>query len=261
MNYTLYTGCSATNGNGMPLGKEDPDLWVNKLHQQCFSHTNKLNMAQGGRSCANIFQDTVKGLLSYPVDYAIVQWTSVPRYEMELGFELYSTWWMASPRLRRDQGVTTHEVEYSEKYLRSIGNRFGIMAHLCYEIQQIVEYVNSLVKLASLTNTKIFFVYAGWIWDQDFFTRLNNVTPDQYTPRTQEFLLVKTRSDEEIHQLYTKLHDRFEQAGGIHESKWLNLYEPMWHHRIDVNDDGFHPGVEANARFVEIFSKALNSKL
>jgi hypothetical protein len=69
------------------------------------------------------------------------------------------------------------------------------------------------------------------------------------------------RDDVEVFQLYGKLHDNFMQAGGIHESLWLNLYDSMSDIQIDVNSDQLHPGVESNDRFAEIFSKVLTDKL
>lgn len=260
MKYCVFAGCSYTAGNGFALERNEPRLWVNQIHNNLFSHTTKLNVSRGGRSNAGIFQDTVNALLSYPAKYAIVEWTSMPRYELELGFELYPTGQVFLPNGPcRDQIL--NDIKYPKEYLNSIRDRFTSLAHDCYEILNLVKYVNSIVKLAKINNTKVFFVNACCPWDIGFFNKKTNVLPADYTAYTQQLLNASTRDDVEVFQLYDKLHDNFMQAGGVHESLWLNLYHSMVHFQIDVNSDQAHPGVESNDRFAEIFSKALSDKL
>ena len=260
MKYCVFAGCSYTAGNGFALERNEPRLWVNQIHNNLFSHTTKLNVSYSGRSNAGIFQDTVNALLSYPVKYAIVEWTSMPRYELELGFELYPTGQVFLPNGPcRDQIL--NDIKYPKEYLNSIRDRFTSLAHDCYEILNLVKYVNSIVKLAKINNTKVFFVNACCPWDIGFFNKKTNVLPADYTAYTQQLLNASTRDDVEVFQLYDKLHDNFMQAGGVHESLWLNLYHSMVHFQIDVNSDQAHPGVESNDRFAEIFSKALSDKL
>ena len=260
MKHTIFTGCSFTKGGGFDLEDEEPGLWVNQLYHEFFSHTTKINIAVNGRSNAGIFQDTVKALMSYPVAYAIVEWTSTPRYELDLGFELYSTRQVFSPGGIR-KNINTNNINYSKKYLTEIQDRFVTLVHPCYEILNLVGYINSLSKLASLTGTNIFFINGLCTWDNDFFSQKINVLPNQYTEFTQSILNVKTRVDTEIFQLYNKLHEDINNAGGINESKWLNLYNSMRSNKIDVNADGIHPGIKSNNLYFNMFSKTLNEKL
>ena len=260
MNYTVYAGCSYTAGTGFALEKDDPDLWVNQLHNNLFSHTKQLNIGRSGRSNAGIFQDTLKTLTDYSVKYAIVEWTSVPRYELELGFELYTTRQVFVPH-SPCHAVNTHSINYSSEYLNAIRDRFTTLAHDCYEISNLINYVNTILKVSKLTGTTVFFINGLCPWDQNFFVQKTDYLPDQYTKYTQKLLNTSTRDDDEVFQLYHKLHSNFDVDGGIHNDVWLNLYHSMRNQRIDVNQDQLHPGTQSNKLYVEQFSKRLEQLL
>ena len=260
MSYTVFAGCSYTSGSGFELEKNEPALWVNQLHDKFFLHTTKLNISQSGRSNAGIFQDTIQALVDYSVNYIIVEWTSTPRYELELGFELYPTRQVFMPRSKCQSG-NTHSINYSSGYLNSVKDRFTTLTHDCYEISNLVNYVNIILKLSKLTNTQVFFVNGLCSWDQDFFVKKTNCLPDQYTKYTQQLLNSNTRDDDEVFKLYHKMHDTFDSAGTINQEHWLNLYNSMRSQRIDVNQDKIHPGIQSNNLYVEQFSKKLEQLL
>lgn len=260
MKYCVFSGCSYTSGFGFDLEKNEPRLWANQLHSNLFSHTTKLNVSKEARSNAGIFQDTIKALTLHDVEYAIVEWTSMPRYELELGFELYTTRQMFCPNgLCQDHNL--NDINYSKKYLNSIRDRFTTLAHDYHEIANVVEYINSIIRLAKITNTKVFFVNGLCNWDVDFFNKKYNVLPSEYSAYTQKLLNTHNRDDAEIFQLYDKMHNSFTQAGGIHQDAWLNLYQSMCSSRIDVNSDQVHPGINSNDLYAEMFSNVLNNKL
>lgn len=256
MTYTLFAGCSYTAGTGFTLKKNEPCLWVNQLHDRLFSHTTKLNVSKGGRSNAGIFQDTVKSLLSYPVECAIVEWTSYPRYEIDLGFESYTTTQSFIPNSPcLDHNL--NDINYSAQYLNSIRDRVTTLAHPCGEITQIIEYINIIQKIAKMVGTRVFFVNGLAEWDQDFFIKKTNVLPCDYSEYTKKILNVDNRDDSEVFLLYNKMHDNFDQAGGIHANDWLNLYSSLDHLKIDVNLDNSHPGTNSNNRYTEILTESL----
>jgi hypothetical protein len=260
MKYTVFAGCSYTAGTGFELEKEDPVLWANQLYKKYFDHTQKLNLAKSGRSNQNIFQDTVRALVTIPVAYAIVEWTNMPRYEVELGFELYPTRQVFAPNI----GVSDremHNLKYSSDYLSSIRDRFTSLAHPCSEIISVVSYVNIILNLAKFTNTKIFFVNGLCPWDENFFNKQHNVLPNEYTLYTQQILDVETRSDQEAFALYDKLHKQFEDEGGINEDCWLNLYQPLRTKLIDVNSDKMHPGAKSNDLYFNMLSESIDQQL
>jgi hypothetical protein len=258
--YTLFAGCSYTAGIGFAQEKDEPVLWVNQLHQHFFSETTRLNVSTCGRSNAGIFQDTVTALVNHPVKYAVVEWTSMPRYEMELGFELYGTRQVFIPSSPCHDHNLNH-IQYTSKYLNSIRDRFTTLAHDCYEISNVIQYTNTIARLAKQQGTKVFFVNGICPWDTDFFDKKINALPDQYTPYTQTLLNTINRADAEIFELYNKLHNGFEDRGGVNNTQWLNLYSSMRRNRIDVNNDGVHPGPNANNLYFSLFSKTLESIL
>lgn len=260
MKYTVFSGCSYAAGAGFDLAKDEPVLWVNQLHQHFFSETAKLNVSSTGRSNAGIFQDTVTALVNHPVKYAVVEWTSVPRYEMELGFELYSTRQVFIPGAPCHDHNLNH-IQYTSKYLTSIRDRFTTLAHDCYEISNVIQYTNTIAQLAKQQGTRVFFVNGICPWDDGFFDKKINVSPNQYTPYTQKLLNIVNRADAEIFELYNKLHNGFEDRGGIDNTLWLNLYSSMRRNIIDVNNDGLHPGPNTNNLCVSLFAKTLESIL
>ena len=260
MKYTIFSGCSYTSGQGFGLERNEPDLWVNQLHNKFFSYTAKLNISQAGRANAGIFQDTVKALLTYPVEYAVVEWTSMPRYELELGFEMYNTWHSFMPNAPC-QDINTNSINYSSSYLSTVRDRFTSLAYDCYEIKNLIEYTNSITRLSRLIGAKVFFINGLCPWDDNFFNKKTNCLPSQYTKYTQKLLNVINRDDNEIYQLYNKLHSTFTNAGTMNESAWLNLYSPMNKNKIDVNLDQLHPGVQSNNKYFELFSKSLDTNL
>jgi hypothetical protein len=260
MKYTLFAGCSYTAGAGFELEKNEPNLWANQLYHKYFSHTTQLNVSRGGRSNAGIFQDTIKALLTYPVEYAIVEWTSVPRYELELGFETYPTRQCFVPNTQcRDHLL--NDINYTGAYLTSISERFTALAHDCYEISNLIDYVNTIVNLSQLTKTKVFFINGLCPWDYNFFNKKESVLPSEYTAYTQKILNTSSRDDFEVFQLYNTMHDNFMNLGGIHESLWLNLYSSMLANKIDVNNDNVHPGIKSNDLYFELFSELLTNQL
>ena len=256
MSYTLFAGCSYTVGIGFALEKQEPRLWVNQLHNRLFSHTTQLNVSNGGRSNAGIFQDTINALLKYPVEYAFVEWTSMPRYELELGFEPYSTRQCFMPN-GQCSDHNLNNVNYTSDYLNSIRDRFTSLAHDCYEILNLVEYTNTIINLSKLTNTKVFFINGLCPWDDNFFTRVDNVPPNQYTKYTQQLLNVDSRDDLEILELYNKMHNQIDELGGINPEHWLNLYDSMRTNKIDVNSDKLHPGKLTNDKYTNMFIDVL----
>ncbi len=258
MKKVLFSGCSYVSGVGFELGKEEPNLWVNLLHRNTHLKDHYLiNCATGGRSNQGIFQDTVWHLTQEEYDYAFVSWTSMPRYELELGVETYASRAVFMPNgPLRDHNL--NNITYNQQYLENIRDRFTTLAHLHFEILNLVYYVNSLVQLAKLTNTKIFFVNGLCQWDKNYFDRLDKVLPERYTNFTKRLINIEDRDDEEIFKIYNKMHNEYQLAGGIQEQFWLNLYESLRNLRIDVNEDHQHPGIKSNQLYFEILNQAFD---
>jgi hypothetical protein len=257
MKSVLFCGCSYVNGDGWPLAQADPNLWVNLL-QDCelLKEHRVIIEAKGGRSNHGIFLDAVWNITHHNHQYAFVSWTSMPRYELELGLETYETRQFFSPNIRlREHRL--NDIVYSADYLKKINDRFTALAHLHHEICDLVRYVNCLVKIAQQTDTKIFFINALCPWDQDYFLFLDNVLPNSYTEFTKQLINIDNRDDTEIYQIYQKMHAEYNAAGGIKAEHWLNLYQSLRSLLIDTNQDGCHPGLKSNQLYNQLLHTAL----
>ena len=263
MSISLFSGCSYTAGSGFDLRKDEPHLWVNLLHSQHpkLNKTQLINVAVEGDSNGNIFKNTIFNLLTQPdVKYVFVQWTSVPRYNLSLGLETYSTIqsFIPNSKLRTHN---LHNITYSSKYLQEINDRFTALAHDHYEIVNLLYYINSINHLCQLKKCRIFHINGLCPWDYEYFTKVNNVLPSEYTEYTKAQIQIDTRSDNEIFELYNMIHNEYNTPGGVQKDSWLNLYSSMWDQRIDFNDDGVHPGIKSNQLYYQQFTQALDSKI
>jgi hypothetical protein len=260
---TIFSGCSFTYGEGFAETYNSQDLWVNILHRtnEHLKTTQIKNIGVSGSSNQRIFSDTVSAILnSTNVKFVFVAWTSVPRYQIDLGTETYTTNISVSAGAEyRD--VNTHTTKYSKQYLEKTCNRFLALDTDHNQILQLLKLTNTLITLSKKLNFKIFFINGLCPWDQDYFTKLSNVLPNSYTPYTQHLLNTQTRSDEEVFSLYNKIHSEYAQTGGIQENYWLNLYKSLISIQTDYNSDNNHPGIESNLTYAKLLSKALNNHL
>jgi hypothetical protein len=257
----LFTGCSYTAGTGFDLEKNQPELWVNLLHNHAgIDQYHLINASAPGRSNSGIFFDTVDHLINNKIDLAFVAWTSSPRYEVSLGLELYDTGMTFTPNSRMREH-RLNDINYTVSYLESINDRFTALANLHLEILNLVKYINVLIAMAAKLNTRMFFINALCHWDAGYFEKVNNVLPNQYTPFTQKLINIENRDDQEIHNIYNKIHNEYTQAGGIQSQHWLNLYNSLRSQRIDTNNDGVHPGIQSNQLYYNLLVESLKEKL
>lgn len=259
---SLFAGCSFTAGTGFDQEKDQPELWVNLLHNHndILSQTELLNVSRSGRTNAGIFHDAVHAILHNNVKYAFVAWTETVRFDLSIGLEWYETRTMFSPG-HKQIARNINCLSYPASYMQNINDRFTTLAHPHYEISNLVYYVNSLVKLCELKQCQIFFINALCDWDVNYFVRKNNVMPVDFTDYTKQLISIHTRDDDEIFKLYKKIHDDYDQAGGINENKWLNLYQSFGSTRIDTNNDNIHPGIKSNYNYFVELSKNLEPTL
>jgi hypothetical protein len=100
----VFTGCSFTAGSGWDKNvtknasttcKDYPGLWVNLCYKNItdFSELELVNLAQNGASNNEIFQQTLESssILGSDIHNIFCQWTSMPRYNFNAGFELWNT--------------------------------------------------------------------------------------------------------------------------------------------------------------------------
>lgn len=259
MKSTLYAGCSLTAGFGFDKLKHDPSLWVNILHQEHpkLQLTELINVGITGASNYTIFKTVFDHIcIRDDLAFVIVQWTSVPRYNLNLAIETYDTSKIFIPNLSH-QTITHHERTYTGSYLKKIQNNFLSLLNDHYEILDLLRYVNWINTICKWKGIKVFHINGLCPWDPNYFTKLHDVTPDRYTPYTKSLLNTETREDTEIFILYERVHQDYASVGGIQPHTWLNLYESLRSQQIDTNNDNIHPGSKSN----QIFSKLLASTL
>lgn len=258
MNKVVFTGCSFTFGAGwIPeeeksfqynFSKQHPDLWVNRCHAQIdqLKNLELINYGQSGASNVEIFKNSVKAIADHNSSISIMfcQWTSMPRYSFRSGFELWSTTQSFS---QRGRGKVPEQA-----YIDDVLDRFLALHHLQDEIVKLLNYINILQKLADCIGIRMYHVNGLCPWDNNYFVRLSNAMPSDYTPFTKkEILDVDHRDDVDLFKLYQYMHDEYDRAGGINSARWINLYNSFKNNIIDVNYDGHHPGIKSNQLYVQ----------
>lgn len=269
----VFVGCSFTAGNGwmdLPAKeslrvecKDSPHLWVNICHKELsrLKDLELVNLGQRGASNTEIFQNAVRAISSMSnIDIMFCQWTSAPRYNFKVGFELWDT----SESLN-NTGSRSHDINLNKgdhwprEYVKDLLDRLRVMHHLHWEILKIVDYSATLSRLSKQIGFDIFFINGLCPWDKNYFTKLENVDPESYTPFTKkEILNIESRDDRDIFKLYNLAHQHYQETGGINEIEWVNLYHSFLHNTTDVNFDLIHPGKQSNLNFYNIIKQKIN---
>jgi len=262
MAYVMFAGCSFTAGSGLHNEKDDTNLWVNKLSSyKELSSLQKINTSCVGNSNDKIFSDAVYNITKFDVEYAFIQWTSIPRFIIDVGLETYSTKQVfCGNDVLHDHALV--DVKYSKKYITKIKNRLFSIIHDHGEILKLIYFVNALTQLGDKVGTKIFFINGLCPWDDKFFEILNNVSvPSQFTTYTQTLIKCNLRDDSESFAIYDKIHSEYNAYGGIQPLHWLNLYNSMILMRVDYGKDNQHPGIKSNDKYATQFYNIFKEKL
>ena len=268
MSKIVFTGCSFTAGTGwVDMAdpnesrklecKNYPDLWVNLCATQIdqLKNLEVVNLGKGGASNIEIFANTVDaiGTFGAGIDTLFCQWTSMPRYNFDVGFELWTTREGLQRVTRSKHDVNLNRGDtWSRKYLDDLLDRFLVLHHLHGEIVKVVKYSSILQKLSQQLNIKLYFINGLCPWDQNYFVKLSGVLPEEYTLFTKKQILnIESRDDEDIFKLYDIMHNDYAQAGGIDLSNWVNLYDSMKQNMLDTNYDNHHPGIKSNQLYFQ----------
>jgi hypothetical protein len=253
MRSCVFAGCSYVSGHGFVDGKSDPNIWPNIIHREsALSEFELVNVSESASSNARIFAECARAMTTLDCAVVFVSWTSMPRYEMDLGLELYSTRQSFIP----NSPVGTHKLNSGvvpESYLENIKNRWVSLPHLHREIWWLVHYLNTLNALANLTQTQIFFVNGLCPWDDEYFTVKSYEFPNDLSNFTKNLIGIDNRSDEEINKLYKLIHEEYQSLGGIQDKLWLNLYDSIRDNLKDFAIDGIHPGPKTNRKIANKF--------
>lgn len=276
MKSVVFVGCSYTAGNGWvdtdpdtstkAEAKDHPNLWVNLCHTNIkqLKDLKLINLGKGGASNTEIFENTVRAMSEYgnDIDTIFCQWTAMPRYNFNVGFELWNTSESLHNLEARKHDVNLNNGDqYPRQYIVDLMNRLKAMHHLHWEILKVVDYTNIITRLSRLSGVKnVFFINGACPWDKNYFLELTNATPEDYTNFTKtEILNIHTRDDKDIYQLYQLAHKQYNDTGGINSSKWTNLYNSFLNQILDTNFDNLHPGTKSNKLYYQIIKSHLES--
>lgn len=239
----LFSGCSFTEGIGLDLHAEDPANYCNVFSKMAFVDTpySMKNIGVRGHSNLRIFLDTCDNIVRSHYDFVFVGWTGYPRHVMWTGLEEYETRRTLMPRTHVEEHNGNY-LSFSSEFLNDLRDKFVLSASTHHDILDIVRYINILVELGNLKNTKVYFLNNICQWDNDYFNRIENPWASKLTPYTNKLLSSHNRDNRQIATLYNKMHDDYESLGGIQESKWLNLYDSFQRMQLDVGNDNLHPG-------------------
>lgn len=254
MKKLLINGCSFTAGTGFEGEKENPKIWPNLLHKEYFSNYELTNIAEPARNNEWIFHTTVSALIKNHYDNVIVAWTAIPRYNVPIGLELYTTW---SQLWENKRVIGTHEHgELSAEFLSDLGNNLRRLHNDHWDILKLVQYVNLLVEIQEKRNGKICFVNSLCPWSRNFFKYNKSITVKELSNFEKNMFNADSRSDTEVIELYNMVHRQYDDNGGIHANKWVNLYKSLLRLRIDqIKDEDFHPGHKSQYVFVKEIKK------
>ena len=270
MKKLVFSGCSFTAGFGWDQSdptRNKPDaaqLWTNICQKNIphLSELDQINIGESGSSNTEIFENTVNCMSTTGnIDTIICQWTAMPRYTLNVGFELWETSKSLYSRSSNYHVELNNGIVYSQKYINDLADKLRVLQHIHWEIVKVVKYTNIISNLAKLLGIKnVFFVNGLCPWDANYFTELHNVNPQDYTNFTKtEILDIKNRNDADIFKLYKKAHQHYAEAGGINESEWINLYNSFNDQIIDFNFDGHHPGVKSNEIYAQLVVNKFNN--
>ena len=272
MRHVVFAGCSFTSGAGWDLtdplaSATNPALWVNLCHTQIkfLNQHNLINIGASGASNTEIFNNVIEAIGDHgeDIDTIFVQWTSYPRYSFNIGFELWSTSEIIGGlRFSKHDVKLSNGETWSRSYIDDLIKRLQVLHHPHWDILKIVKYTNKIKKIAKKFKIKnIFFINGLCHWDRNYFVKLENVSPESYTPYTKkEILNIDNRSDEDIFNLYNIAHTQYNEAGGIDPLDWINLYDSMNNNKIDTNLDQLHPGIKSNQFYFQQVSNFLKSR-
>lgn len=270
----LFTGCSFTAGSGWldhpdsnkvmtDVDKNSEHLWVNICAKNIdrFKKLQVLNEGAPGASNTDIFTNTVLNLSRHgdEIDTIICQWTSGPRYNFNVGLEKWDTSEQIRDRYRKHDVKLSNGDVWSRDYIYDIMDRLLVMHHIHWEIVKIVKYTNIIKNIASqYDNVNCYFVNGLCPWDNDYFKKLENVFPIDYTEFTKNIVLeIDHRDDDDIYFLYDKIHQDYQDNGGIDSKYWINLYRSFQKTQVDTNFDNSHPGIKSNLLYADMISNII----
>ena len=251
-NKILFVGCSLTYGDGLIEEVNDPKLWCNQIAKELCPDHQVVNRARKGVNNEWIFLETVSALLKEKYDKVFVEWTAIPRHNINIGLETYETMTM----LLDSEDISTNLGTFKGYWINDLGNSLLMLHNDHWDTLKIVKYVNLLKRI----HQDIYFINGMLPWPEEYFIQKKIKLPGDLPKYTQNLLNVDNRDDKEVFELYNMIHSQYQEYGGIHSDNWLNLYHPMVTMRLDTVVDNYHPGYKTQDLFSKLFLEKIEWK-
>ena len=261
----VFAGCSFTAGHGWnpddagAPAKEHPDLWCNQIR----GADRSVNVAIGGASNREIFREAVFAICEHwdQVSLLLVEWTSMPRYRLDLGLEEWHTGESLQNRQRQDE-ISLIDHRWNRHEVNDVINRFLDLHHLHPEICDLIAMIKCLRQLCDRAGAGLVCINGLCPWDDGYFDHQTapDRLPSDFTPFTRNSILKSDlRDDEQIFRLYDRIHDNYYRLGTIQQNLWANLYSSFQHLQVDHNHDQQHPGKLSNQIYARLVNNFLES--
>lgn len=247
-NTIAFIGGSIPLGAGFIAGEKSPEIYP-QLVAKHFD-ANILNLGISGGNNYEIFMTACKTLLNKTVDVAVVEWNTFQRYRFH---PLPDLTLFISPH-DTSETCTNSRLPFTKNDLRNLQKLILLCNHDYHHIVTLVDYCNILVELAG-TKKKLVFLNGHIPWEKDLLGTHNNLF-DGLSKYTKSLVEFDTRDDKEIQKLLTDLTTSVQTLDPRH---WVNMFESFTKQKIDVLEDGVHPGPKSHALYAEMIIKHLES--
>jgi hypothetical protein len=259
INNILVAGASVSAGCGLPGGSSNEKLWITQLIKSQYPTSTITNISVIGADNKEIFLAAQSAILQDSYTKLFVCWQSMPRINLNLGLEEYTT---SACILSGSSNNIDYKLVANQVVSGNILDKFRqyVLRYYNYhwDIRELVMYVNNLNYLALSKNIDLYFINYQQPWSPQYFDYKQWTAPSELDVFTQDILNSDLRDDAESHRLYNIIHTDYRTIGGIQEKHWLNLYSPLRELQIDtVSATDMHPGIGSQDVFFEFLKSRL----
>jgi hypothetical protein len=132
--------------------------------------------------------------------------------------------------------------------MQQFSDQYYILNHEYHHLSQLIDYVNLLSNIDG--TTKVVFINGLIPWKSDLLNLECLLNPAKFlSDYTKELLDFDNRSDNELGELFTQLHDKVET---MDYTMWVNMFDSMDSLMIDYGNDGEHPGIKSHTMYANM---------
>ena len=264
MSKILISGASVSYGVGLPGEKTNLELFVNRLAKETFGHTVEQieNISVIGAENKEILLSTIVEIAKNTYETVLIQWQNMPRLKLNFGLEMYPTEIdLFLTKELNDINLGAGQI-IPDKKLKEIRNFLLRYHNYHWDILDLITYINVILTVAKSKKTKVYFINYNMPWmSHKHFDIIDWNIPTRLDKFSQDLLQSNLRDDLESKKIYQIMHDRYQNAGSIQESYWLNLYYPLINMQIDqISDADTHPGPKSQQVFFKHLASLLKNK-